>query len=191
MRVSFRVGKKPAADVRLNEGRQFLDYQEIATGPLVVEVIDEAEGKPKLAATNLAVDGGDFFTILISEVAGRVAVDVIDDAVAPAVTVGELSVRNFAPGLDSLRVKIGEDFNVKLDGPAAFARVRGLAPRTVQIDTSGAESGGKQFNWANEIDFKKIPRATLLIVPDAYGRIRPRIVADGQIPAAPLVPAAH
>ena len=179
VKIILRQGKKTAVEVRLAEGLQFLDYQEIPAGQMVVEVTDEADGNARLVTTNIAFDGGDFFTLLVQENDGKIGIEVIDDARRSGATTGELSVRSFAPMLTSLRVKIGEDLNVKLDGPAPFARFRGLARQTVQVDTTGMEAGGKQVNWANEIDFRAIPRATLLILPDAYGRIRPRVLVDG------------
>ena len=179
VKITLRQGKKTMAELRIVEGLQFLEYQEIPSGPLVIEITDESEGNARLASTNAVFEGGDFFTLLLQENDGRLGVEIIDDASRPEAATGELTVRSFAPILTSLEVKIGSDVRLKLTGKAPFARLRGLALRTVQIDTTGMEADGKVVNWANELDFKKIPRATLLIVPDAYGRIRPRLVVDG------------
>ena len=66
--------------------------------------------------------------------------------------------------------------------------MRGIKPAVYQIRTSGTGSDGKPFQWNNEVDFRQYRRQTLLIFPDPYGRVRPRLVVDGKsletLPAA-------
>lgn len=183
LRVTVRASMKRIApfELSVSEGRQFLEYQEVFTGPATLEITDAADAKNRLAMLPVNLSHGAFFTLLIVEEGGKPVVELIDDSVRPGAP-GELTVRNFAPTLPTLRVKLGDDIQLALEGRHTLARVRGLPNRTQRIDTSGLDQSGRQVNWANEVDFAKTRRVTLLVFPDAYGRIRPRVVIDGALP---------
>lgn len=192
---AVRVVVKPSGkrgsplEIQAGEGLQLLDYQEVAAGPATLEITDGADAKVKLATVPLTLGSGAFLTALIRGDGANVAVELIDDTAQPN-GAGELTVRNLAANINTLRIKIGDDVNIRLEGASALARLRGLPLRIAQIDTIGTDKAGKQSNWANEVDFAKTGRVTLLVYPDAYGRIRPRIVVDGRLNTTPAEPGA-
>ena len=56
-------------------------------------------------------------------------------------------------------------------------RLDGMKRAIYPVTTSGLDGTGKSVHWNTDVDFRQYRRATLLIYPDAYGRIRPRISA--------------
>ncbi len=168
------------------EGWRFFNYIEAATGSATIEITDDEDPKTKLVSLPVTLAEGSFFTLLLREREGAITAEWLDDA-APAEELGaaELTVRNFVPTLTTLHVKVGGDVSARLQTPESFLHVRGLPRQVVQVETAGTDDSGRNIEWTNEIDFKTSRRATLLIYPDSHGRVRPRVVIDGETAAAP------
>lgn len=120
-----------------------------------------------------------FFTILVSPQGGVINVEVIDDTNDPKASFGTLTIRNYFTGLT---VAVSSDTQKIIDA-LAFGRSYvasgfplsklALTLRTSLPNGTPAESGA-------EADFVASKRATLLIIPDSYGRFRPRVTIDGK-----------
>jgi hypothetical protein len=178
LRGSGRKGAATEIAPRM-EGYYFSEYSQLPAGSVTLEVSDEQNAKSKLTSITASLDPGSFATLILGEIGGQVSMELINDN-APTSSRRELRVRNFVAHLSPVQIDAGEDLHARLVGPDAFLNVRGVAQKKVQVRTSGMDASGKSFQWSNEIDFTQFPRVTILIYPDNYGRIRPRIVVDGQ-----------
>lgn len=158
---------------------RFGDYTDVPSGACTVELQDPTDPKSNLASLALQLAPGSFSTLLVSENAGALATELIDDTPRGGDT-AELVVRNFASTLATLQIDAGPDVHVKLTSGHSFLHLRGLPRARLSVETGGTETAGTAVQWSNDVDFTKIRRATLLIHADPYGRIRPRVVIDGK-----------
>ena len=188
--VARSVSRHPATTDLGSSGPGFAfnSYVGVPPGPAAFDVFDGAGKKPlRTLQAELAPD--EFFTVLLGEPDkknGLPAFELIDDG--PAATPGDsaqLRVRFFVGGLKEAKVSMGENLNVEFVSEDGYLRVRGIKPVASSIHTVGTGAGGKSFEWNNEADFKQHHRQTLLIYPDPYGRVRPRLIEDGELSAAP------
>ncbi len=157
---------------------RFGDYISLPSGPCIVELRDVKEPELVLGSVPARLETGFCFTLAVREKESKLALEVLDDSPAKDPG-GELVVRSFVADLKTLQIDAGPDLHVRLTSDSPFLRVRGLPRIALQVDTSGTDVAGKPIEWSNEVDFGSIHRATVLIVADPYGRIRPRVVIDG------------
>ena len=85
------------------------------------------------------------------------------------------------PNLKDAHVDIGDMLNAQIASGAGLLMMRGVQPAVYQVRTSGTGPNGKAFEWNTEVELKQNHRQTLLIYPDPYGRIRPRLSVDGEM----------
>ena len=117
-----------------------------------------------------------YATIIAQEADDQVTLEIVDDRVQG--TSSELLVRNFVPKLKALQVDAGPAVHIRLNTTDSFIHLRGLPRAVLQVDTSGEDEAGEAIHWTSEVDFGKFQRATLLVMKDPYGRIRPRVISD-------------
>ena len=165
------VGKSPSY--------RYSSYLEHPPGAyhLSVNKAGQPEKPLKIIDLNLVADS--YFTILVSPTSRGPNIEVINDTNDPKAGSAALMVRNYFPDLmvdvfDRQKkivrgLSYGQSITVS-DLP--FDRLS-LIMRTVLPNKVPAESGA-------EADFKITKRATLLIIPDEYGRFRPRVTLDGK-----------
>lgn len=181
LKISLRSsGRKPAVSeiAASADGYFFSPYRPVPAGAATIEVTDAQDAKNKLATLPATLAPGSFTTVLLAENGEQTSIELLTDTIASTPS-PELRVFNFAP-LASLQIDVGEDLHARLNPPSAFLHVRGITEKKIQVRTSGVDSSGKSVRGSNEVDFTQFPRVTILIYPDTYGRIRPRIVIDGQ-----------
>ena len=58
--------------------------------------------------------------------------------------------------------------------------LEGFPLQLVALSMRATTGDGKTQTWTSEVDFRRARRASLLIVPDPYGRFRPRVSIDGK-----------
>lgn len=187
IRVNRRAtGRKGAVaeSVDFSEGYRFGDYVPVPAGAWTFEVVDSKDPATRLAFLSASLVPGSFATLLVREKPNVVTLELLDDT-APKNEIAELVVRNFAPNLKFVNIDAGADLHTRLFSIDGFLIVRGLARAKLQVETTGEEITGQTLKWSNEVDFTKVRRATVLIYPDAYGRIRPRVIVDGEMMTAP------
>lgn len=181
LRVSYTVSahKSPPKEfVHLEHGYDFGQYIPLPAEDLKLDVFEDRPNGELLNSLPLHLSSGDKVTLLISETGGKVGIEIVNDNPPPdAEKTADLSVRNFIPSLTSLQVSVGDDVRVTLSSAQSFLQVRGLRREALEVDTSGTQAG-KSIRWTNEVDFSQARKATVLIYPDPYGRIRPRVVVD-------------
>ena len=144
---------------------------------LSVNKAGQPERPLKVIDLNLAADA--YFTILVSPTSRGPNIELINDTNDPKAGSATLVVRNYFPSLTVdvfgrqkkivSALSFGQSIAV---GDLPFDHLS-LTMRTVLPNKVLAESGA-------EADFKVIKRATLLIIPDEYGRFRPRVTLDGK-----------
>lgn len=178
-------------------GYQFGNYLEVSPGRCALELSEvsaSAVGKPLPPLANVPTDfsAGAFYTVLASEgakVGDAPRLEVIEDRRADEkLTAGsaQLTIRSFVPSLKETRVVVGEALSAQFVAGTGFLVMRGVQPAVYQVKTSGKDATGKPFEWSTETDLRQFHRQTLLICPDPYGRIRPRLSVDGELPPVPL-----
>ena len=170
-------------------GYAFNSYVDLPAGHVTFEVFAGSNKKP-LRTLQADLVAGTFTTVLLGmsdKAADQLSFELIDDG--PAITstdAAQLRVRFFVPGLKEAKVSMGDALNAAFASEDAYLRLRGLKPAAFSIHTTGAVGSGKSFEWNNEADFRQHRRLTLLVYPDPYGRIRPRLIEDAELVAAPV-----
>jgi len=181
LHVTFSTtGKKPTAgDLgSLDRGYHFTEYTPVPAADLQLEVTTDLPTTTSLKSFPVHFTPNGLATLLLRENGGTLETELVDDSPPPSnANVPELAIRNFVPTLTGLQIAIGEDVRVALHSPDSYLLLRGLKPEVLQVDTSGQQEPGKPLRWTNEVDFRRCRKATLLIYPDPYGRIRPRLIA--------------
>lgn len=186
LHVLVREGKKASRElIAPIESRPTLtDYLEV---PAQKAQLDFATGSTKEVnqSLELKLAQGERATLIINEVGSALKLELLPPATSPgSAETGELVVRNLTPDLRSLVVKIGESTQIQLGSFESLVHLRGLPREDFHIETSGEVGQGKTFNWSNQVSLRANRKATLLIYPDPYGRIRPRLFLDEENSAA-------
>ena len=186
VRVSFKPsgGKHPAAHEIGNgkPGYIFDNYSDAPVGPGTLEVFAGTDTHA-LASAPINLSPGSFVTVLLSEpkTAGEPPrIEIIDNGNAADTTQSQITVRNFVADLKDMRLTMGDCLNVQFVSEDSFLQMRGLKPALYPLRTVGTDLHGKPFDWNIDVDFRQSRHQTLLIYPDSYGRIRPRLVPDGE-----------
>lgn len=124
---------------------------------------------------NVDLKPDSFFTILISPQ----SMDMFDDTIDPRETSGTLTVRNFFPGI----VVSAAAASKPIANSLAYGQSKqatGFPLQRTEITLRTTLPNGTPSESTAEADFKASKRATLLIIPDSYGRFRPRVAIDGK-----------
>lgn len=163
------IGKSPS--YRYNS---YLDY------PVgVYHLVVGKTGNPSpLKVVDINLTANFFYTVLVAPSPRGPTVQLINDTSDPKATTAILMVRNYFPDL-SVDVFDREKKIVSALPYGESVAVTGLpldllplTIRTILPNKITAESSA-------EAEFKLAKRATLLIIPDEYGRFRPRVTLDG------------
>jgi len=172
-------------------GASFTEYASCPSGSAMVRVSDRRDASAPPFTFPLQLEPGAFVTLILRESKGVPDLQVVNDsAVGLEEGSAELTVRNFAPTLERIHVQSGDEFSVHFRAKDGCLSLRGLDRKLFQLDTTATAEDGKQSKWTTEVNFSKVRKATLLILADSYGRIRPRVVIDGQPPVTATVTAA-
>lgn len=162
-------------------GAFFTDYANIPAGAATLLLTLPGSESDKDASIPVTLLPDSFTTILVHDRDGKPEVEILNDAPASVDEKNaEFTVRNFAFDLAEIRVQAGDTLNARLRAPSCYLNAHGFPREKLQIDTTTKSNAGKESHWATEIDFSTSRKATLLIFVDPYGRVRPRVVFDGQ-----------
>ena len=149
----------------------FSGYVEVPVGPMTAEV-SAPERATVMVPLHLA-DGGQS-TLLVRAQGTNLTAEWIDDTPGSS-DGGEFCVYNLLPASGDIQVEVGTILTVHLSSMRSSARLSGIKRANYPVLTHGVDGNGKDFHSNNEVDFRQYRKAALLIYPDAYGRIRPRI----------------
>ena len=175
--------KAPAQELgRTDAGYYLAEYAPTPAGLLTFTVLDAGGSGQMLCELREDIHPGSRGTLLVCEAEkGSPRLQYIRDS-EPDEPANEtrLSVRNLTSGLSDVDVEVVDIAKVRLALPGGYVQFGGLRPASAQITTHGTLSNGEKFEWSTEADLARSPKVTLLIYPDPYGRIRPRLYIDGE-----------
>ena len=180
---SFELRKAGASEseqsLLTGSAYEYSSYVEFAGGKYQLAVFKKGDRKTPLKLVNIDLKPDTFFTVIVSPKGGVLTVEVFDDTNDPKATTGTLTIRNYFTGL-TVDVSSGTKKIVDAlpygQSYIATGLPAGKLPLTLRTKLPNgipAESGA-------EADFNASTRATLLIIPDSYGRFRPRVTIDGK-----------
>lgn len=159
------------------ERYQFTSYDDVPAGVGTFEIT-----VPGQSSVRLGVDlvKGQNCTLLVRVHRGIATAELLDNTApigdeAPAFSVYSLMFG----GKGEVQVNLGDTLTAHLNASGGALRAQGVKPAFYQITVNGTDSDGQALRWNTETDLRKVQRATLIICPDAYGRIRPRLIEDG------------
>ena len=161
-------------------GNRFGDYVDAPAGECTVEARLEGTTGAPLATYDTHFPAKVPSTLIVRETEdGTLHFEVIDDRPTGEDSSAELFVRNFVPALRTLDLKAGADLHVRLSTSGCYVHLRGLPRAMLDVKTDADDGSANRNIWASQVDLQQIQRATLVIVADAHGRIRPRFIVDG------------
>ncbi len=128
---------------------------------------------------SLDVRPNSYFTILVSPEGGVLNVQLINDTLDPKAATATLMVRNFYPGL-TVSVTSGTQNIVNALPYGQSYIANGFPLKRTPLTLRSRLPDGTLTESEAEADFVASKRATLLIIPDTYGRFRPRVTIDGK-----------
>jgi len=183
VRLTLRPAGKGADLVELGNLEpvsRFSDYVDAPSGECTVEAHVAGDAGAPLATFASHLAAGASSTLILRETAaGALLFEMIDDRPTGDDASAELVVRNFVAGLQTLELDAGPDLHSRLVTPGCYLHLRGLPRAPLEVKTTADDGTGTKNEWSSEVDLREIRRATLVIVTDPYGRIRPRIIVDG------------
>ncbi len=165
-------------DVATNADRyQFTSYEDVPAGAGVLQIASAGQPAVQLGA-NLAKDQN--CTLLVRVYKGVPSAELLDDTPPSGSAAPAFSVFNLLfGGKGEVVVAVGDALTAHLNAAGGTLQAQGIKPAFYQITVNGTDNDGQALRWNTETDLRKVHRATLIICPDAYGRIRPRLIEDG------------
>jgi hypothetical protein len=156
-------------------------YNSFPIGRYALKVSHAADPATAIQTFDLILRENVFVTILSSFNNGKVKAELFDDTYDPsAITSGRLVIYHQFSGLRVV-VAGGRQTSRPIDAGESET-IEGFTLGPVEFQMVGSHLNGKLENWSTEIDFSKFPHASLVVVPDPYGRFRPRVSIDGKSP---------
>ena len=126
-----------------------------------------------------------YVTFLGSIVEGKLKVEMLDDTYDPTTFLGGQLVihQQFANARVSISAgSAGQSQELSF---GQTETLNGLPLKPLEIKMRATLADGKTQAWTTEVDLKSLRRAALLVIPDAYGRFRPRVAIVGNPQAPP------
>jgi hypothetical protein len=158
---------------------RYSSYGEFPVGRYHLAVFKKGDRKAPIKIFDINLLQDTFFTVLLVPRAGVADIEVIEDTNDPKADSATLVVRNYFTGLT---VSISSDAQ-KLVNALQYGQsnvVTGLPLKRVPLTLVTRLPNGMPAESTAEADFMGTKRATLLIIPDSYGRFRPRVALDGK-----------
>jgi hypothetical protein len=152
---------------------------EFPVGRQQLSVYKKGDRTTPLKLINIDLKPDTFFTILVSPKAGSLTIDVFDDTNDPKAAGGTLTIRNYFVGL-TVDVSSGAQKIVDALPYGQSYVATGLPSGRLPLNLHTRLPNGTPADSEAEADFNASHRATLLIIPDSYGRFRPRVTIDGK-----------
>jgi hypothetical protein len=153
---------------------RYSSYRELNNGRYRLGVFKTATNAP-LKIFDVDLKPETYFTILVSPQ----SIDMFDETNDPKATSGTLTIRNYFSGLT---VTASAD-NEPIGGTLAYGQsftAAGFPLKRLRLTLRTHLPNGTPAESEAEADFIASKRATVLIIPDSYGRFRPRATIDGK-----------
>jgi hypothetical protein len=182
---AFELAKPPTSPDTSSEpallsatGYQYSSYREFPVAVYKLAIFKQGDRKNPLRLVNLDLKPDTFYTVLISPQGGKFSVEVIDDTIKPKATSGTLVIRNYFSGLS-----VDADSSVgKIVSGLPYGQIfasEGFPLQKIPVTLRTKLPNGTPIQSVTELDFTVSKHATLVVIPDPYGRFRPRMSIDG------------
>jgi hypothetical protein len=162
----------------------YASYITVPVGRHTLKLVRREAPTGVIQTVDVTLRGNDSFTILASAFERRLKLETLDDTYDPTVAIaGRLIIRHYFPDA-RVTVGIGSQTRSRELAAGETETIEGLPLQSFELKMSATLPGGKTENWSSEVNFQTTRHATLLVVPDPYGRFRPRLALDGHGPRA-------
>lgn len=158
---------------------RYTSYAEFPAMSYHLGVFKKTNPKTPMKVFDINLLPATFYTVLVTPLNGTINVEVINDSIDPKASTGRLTIRNYFPAL-TVSVSAGDQ---KVTDGLAYGRsysTTGFPLSRVPLKLRTTLPTGTPAESDVEADFTASKHWTLLVIPDSYGRFRPRITADGK-----------
>lgn len=156
-------------------------YVEMPAGKYRLEVHKKGDTNTALRVLDADLKPDSYFTVLVAPQGTGGNIELIDDTIDEKESTGTVTVRNYFPGSAVTVVGGGKTLADNL-GYGQTYKAAGFAIGKLPLTIKAKLSNAAPAEGSAEADFGTSKRATLLIMPDSYGRFRPRLTVDGKNP---------
>ena len=168
----------------------YASYIHLPVGRYSLKLVRRDVPTAIIQTLDLTLRGDDCMTVLATAPDRRLKVEMVDDYYDPASALtGRLTIRHYFPGA-RINVSAGSQSRSHDLSSGETEILEGLPLQSVTVKTNATLASGKTESWSTEVNFQTLRHATLLVVPDPYGRFRPRVTVDGMATPAPPAAAA-
>lgn len=157
---------------------QYSSYAQFPVGRYQLSVFKKG-GKAPVKVFDVDLKPNTFFTILVSPKGGFQSTEMTEDTLDPKATSGTLIIRNYFQG----STIVASTKEAKIVDALAYGQSAGpliLPAKRVPIHLSVRLSSGELIESGIEPDLRGASKATVLIIPDSYGRFAPIVTFDGK-----------
>jgi hypothetical protein len=176
---SFQLRKATKTGEVLATGSpyRYSSYIELPIGQYQLSIVKSGGDAP---LKNLVVDlkPDTYFTVILAPQGTGSKVEFLNDTVDPKTTSGTITIRNYFPGTAISVASGSQTLASGLNYGSSYAAV-GLAGSKITVTIQAKLPNGTPAQSMVDLDFTASKHVTLLVIPDSYGRFRPRVVADG------------
>jgi hypothetical protein len=174
-----KVGGGADAGMMNGSGYKYGNYMEFPPGGYHLGLYKKGDTTAPLKIFDINLRPDTYFTILLSPQNGVMTAELLDDTIDPKTTAGTLTIRNYFTGTT---VSVSSDTQKIIDalpyGQSYSAT--GFPLQRLQLTLKTKLPNGSIAESGAEADLHASPHSTLLIIPDSYGRFRPRTTIDGK-----------
>ena len=174
-----KVGDPAGTNLFSGTPYRYASYIGLAVGRYRLVVYKSGDQATPLKTFDVDLKPESYFTVLMSPPAGAMNIELLKDTIDPKATTATLTVRNYFPGL-TVAVFSADKQIVDALAYGQSQTVEGLAATNMPLTLRTKLPTGMAAESGAEADFRTSKRATLLIIPDSYGRFRPRVTIDGK-----------
>lgn len=170
----------------------YTDYNSSPVGSYNLVVKRTAENSPILQKLPVVLQDKAFVTLVASEKNGQATIEILNDTPDPKVTelAAQLVVRSYyTGGTVSVGVTGGQPAQpVASGGTVTLDNLPMTAGVNLIVQVSGATPPPAARTWNLSADFSVTHHATLLLVPDHYGRMLPKLFYNGRLAHPEVAP---
>ncbi len=169
-------GSSPDSAIAANAtAYRYSSYVALPTGRLRVGVYRALDAKSPLRVIDVDLSPESFFTVLMSP--GKI--DLINDTNDSKASIGTITVRNYFPKA-RVAISLGTRKLVHVLAYGASYEISDLPLGRTSLGFQTELPNGSPVQGAVDVDFRESKRVTVLLIPDSYGRFRPRVTLDGK-----------
>jgi hypothetical protein len=165
----------------------YASYIPLPVGRYALKLVRREAPEAVIQTLAMTLRSEDSVTFLASAADRKLKVEMLDDTYDPAAALaGRLTIRQYFPDARVL-VSVGPQVKSRELSPGETEIIEGIPLQSYELKMRATLAGGKTESWSTEVNFQTLRHATLLVVPDPYGRFRPRLAVDGRAPTAAVV----